>query len=163
MEEITNTEEKLHIKISQCFFEWVNRRTTVLVSNNSENEEKCSICLKCYEMAECVFVSPCRHLFHFSCIVNWVRIKPTCPVCRTDFMNSFEHYYDSKVSFTPNYMCITPYSLIRDTEVYHTEEIERNNENKNSELYDYFKQCLLFLIGVLIVRTTHYMIISILE
>ncbi|KAF7818868.1 RING-H2 finger protein ATL70 [Senna tora] len=44
----------------------------------------CSICLGDYKDSDMVRVLPdCAHLFHVSCIDPWLRIHPTCPLCRT--------------------------------------------------------------------------------
>lgn len=28
-------------------------------------------------------VAPCNHVFHTNCLLNWMKIKMQCPVCRT--------------------------------------------------------------------------------
>ncbi|KAL5999255.1 hypothetical protein ACLOJK_040705 [Asimina triloba] len=44
----------------------------------------CSICLADYKDAEMLRMLPeCGHLFHVKCIDAWLRLHPTCPVCRT--------------------------------------------------------------------------------
>ncbi|KAL4576705.1 hypothetical protein LXL04_012803 [Taraxacum kok-saghyz] len=43
----------------------------------------CSICLGEYKPADVIRLLPeCGHLFHVSCIDTWLRVHPTCPVCR---------------------------------------------------------------------------------
>lgn len=45
-------------------------------------------CIVCYEDLELVpikeirCVVPCQHSFHDTCIKRWLRISPTCPICR---------------------------------------------------------------------------------
>ncbi|KAG5392327.1 hypothetical protein IGI04_022290 [Brassica rapa subsp. trilocularis] len=42
----------------------------------------CCICLgNCGDEKEGKL--PCSHVFHFKCIMRWLRIKPTCPLCQT--------------------------------------------------------------------------------
>ncbi|KAK7268110.1 hypothetical protein RIF29_20797 [Crotalaria pallida] len=44
----------------------------------------CSICLADYKATDKLRVLPdCEHLFHPKCIDPWLRLHPTCPVCRT--------------------------------------------------------------------------------
>ncbi|TVU33278.1 hypothetical protein EJB05_25071, partial [Eragrostis curvula] len=45
---------------------------------------KCPVCLNDVKEGEVVKQLPlCRHLFHQQCIDQWLRDKPTCPVCRS--------------------------------------------------------------------------------
>ncbi|XP_071738842.1 RING-H2 finger protein ATL70-like [Rutidosis leptorrhynchoides] len=47
------------------------------------NGSGCSICLVDYKSEDVVRILPeCKHLFHVSCIDTWLRVHPTCPVCR---------------------------------------------------------------------------------
>ncbi|KAK2655355.1 hypothetical protein Ddye_008407 [Dipteronia dyeriana] len=44
----------------------------------------CSICLADYKSSDKVRVLPdCNHLFHVKCVDPWLRLHPTCPLCRT--------------------------------------------------------------------------------
>ncbi|XP_008801681.2 RING-H2 finger protein ATL70-like [Phoenix dactylifera] len=44
----------------------------------------CSICLADYKDSDVLRDLPdCRHLFHAKCVDPWLRLHPTCPVCRT--------------------------------------------------------------------------------
>ena len=50
-----------------------------------ENEEKlCSICL-CEEefRDEAIVKLPCSHIYHKTCITEWLMKKQVCPMCRT--------------------------------------------------------------------------------
>ncbi|KAL0008168.1 hypothetical protein SO802_009670 [Lithocarpus litseifolius] len=43
----------------------------------------CSICLVDYKETDMLRLLPhCSHLFHQNCIDPWIRLHPTCPVCR---------------------------------------------------------------------------------
>ncbi|XP_021650127.2 RING-H2 finger protein ATL70-like [Hevea brasiliensis] len=44
----------------------------------------CSICLAEYKNTDMLRLLPdCGHLFHLKCVDPWLRLHPTCPVCRT--------------------------------------------------------------------------------
>ncbi|XP_019186656.1 PREDICTED: RING-H2 finger protein ATL70-like [Ipomoea nil] len=44
----------------------------------------CSICLADYKTSDMLRLLPdCDHLFHLKCVDPWLRLHPTCPVCRT--------------------------------------------------------------------------------
>ncbi|KAE8676531.1 putative RING-H2 finger protein ATL71 [Hibiscus syriacus] len=44
----------------------------------------CSICLADYKSNDRLRLLPdCNHLFHVKCVDPWLRLNPTCPVCRT--------------------------------------------------------------------------------
>ncbi|AEC09176.1 Zinc finger RING-type [Arabidopsis suecica] len=44
----------------------------------------CAICLGDYKGKHLLRQLPdCNHLFHLKCIDTWLRLNPTCPVCRT--------------------------------------------------------------------------------
>ncbi|KAJ1379085.1 Zinc finger, RING-type [Sesbania bispinosa] len=44
----------------------------------------CSICLADYKSTDMIRALPdCGHQFHLNCIDPWLRLHPTCPVCRT--------------------------------------------------------------------------------
>ena len=46
----------------------------------------CSICFQTFLPAEKVTILRCsdRHVFHTGCLGNWLRVSPTCPLCRKD-------------------------------------------------------------------------------
>ncbi|PWA59264.1 zinc finger, RING/FYVE/PHD-type [Artemisia annua] len=56
-----------------------------MVPNKSDtNASCCSICLVDYKAADVVRLLPeCGHLFHRQCIDPWLKVRPTCPVCRS--------------------------------------------------------------------------------
>ncbi|MBA0606519.1 hypothetical protein Godav_018971 [Gossypium davidsonii] len=51
--------------------------------------DECVICLEDFEDDELCRVFPvCEHVFHFSCIDNWLRKHLTCPICRNCIIDS---------------------------------------------------------------------------
>ncbi|XP_017000295.2 E3 ubiquitin-protein ligase Iruka [Drosophila takahashii] len=43
---------------------------------------QCSICWDDFKIDETVRKLPCSHLFHENCIVPWLNLHSTCPICR---------------------------------------------------------------------------------
>ncbi|MCD7451533.1 hypothetical protein HAX54_012519 [Datura stramonium] len=53
-------------------------------STGSSSTSCCSICLADYKNSDMLRQLPdCGHLFHLKCVDPWLRLHPTCPVCRT--------------------------------------------------------------------------------
>tara|TARA_B110000858_G_scaffold185970_1_gene228650 strand:- start:4 stop:564 length:561 start_codon:yes stop_codon:yes gene_type:complete len=54
----------------------------VVIPDEEEQIEECSICLEKLEKNNSVVILECSHKFHDKCIKNWMKIKKTCPICR---------------------------------------------------------------------------------
>ncbi|XP_021769586.1 RING-H2 finger protein ATL70-like [Chenopodium quinoa] len=51
---------------------------------NGSTVSCCSICLADYKGKDVLRLLPeCGHAFHLKCVDPWLRVHPTCPVCRT--------------------------------------------------------------------------------
>ncbi|KAI1900277.1 hypothetical protein AGOR_G00048330 [Albula goreensis] len=50
----------------------------------SDIDEKCTICLSMLEDGEDVRRLPCMHLFHQACVDQWLATSRKCPICRVD-------------------------------------------------------------------------------
>lgn len=56
----------------------------VKAKNKDSTASCCSICLADYKNSDTLRLLPdCGHLFHLKCVDPWLRLHPTCPVCRT--------------------------------------------------------------------------------
>ncbi|XP_057778357.1 RING-H2 finger protein ATL70-like [Salvia miltiorrhiza] len=54
------------------------------VNHKDSTAACCSICLADYKSSDVLRALPdCGHLFHVRCVDPWLRLHPTCPVCRT--------------------------------------------------------------------------------
>ncbi|KAI3799596.1 hypothetical protein L1987_34895 [Smallanthus sonchifolius] len=52
-------------------------------ASTDANNSGCSICLAEYKPEDVLRLLPeCGHLFHLSCVDTWLKVHPTCPVCR---------------------------------------------------------------------------------
>lgn len=53
------------------------------LKKSSSTSTCCSICLMEYKETDMLQLMPdCGHLFHLHCINSWLRLHPTCPICR---------------------------------------------------------------------------------
>lgn len=60
---------------------------------NTEKSNKftnCSICLMEYENGDKFRNLPCSHMFHPECIDKWLKLKPSCPVCKSDLRDKLK-------------------------------------------------------------------------
>lgn len=53
-------------------------------------DAECCICLTAYEDGTELHSLPCNHHFHSSCIVKWLRINATCPLCKYNIVKGNE-------------------------------------------------------------------------
>ncbi|XP_011628069.1 E3 ubiquitin protein ligase RIE1 [Amborella trichopoda] len=56
----------------------------------SSDEAECCICLSPYEDGVEINALPCNHHFHSTCIVKWLRINATCPLCKYNILKGDE-------------------------------------------------------------------------
>lgn len=54
-------------------------------SVTDNRNESCSVCLG--SLVSGTTVTDCNHIFHQECLVEWIFINPSCPMCRHAFPN----------------------------------------------------------------------------
>lgn len=47
----------------------------------------CIICLNEFEIDDLKTSIGCSHFYHYDCLMDWCKIKPTCPCCKNFFRN----------------------------------------------------------------------------
>uniref|UniRef100_A0A7N0TGQ4 RING-type E3 ubiquitin transferase n=1 Tax=Kalanchoe fedtschenkoi TaxID=63787 RepID=A0A7N0TGQ4_KALFE len=53
-------------------------------------DAECCICLSAYEDGAELHTLPCNHHFHSSCIVKWLKMNATCPLCKYNILKGSE-------------------------------------------------------------------------
>ncbi|XP_022776478.1 E3 ubiquitin protein ligase RIE1 isoform X2 [Durio zibethinus] len=53
-------------------------------------DAECCICLSSYEDGADLHVLPCNHHFHSTCIVKWLKMNATCPLCKYNILKGNE-------------------------------------------------------------------------
>jgi len=61
--------------------------SSILTPIPEQLTENCSICLQSFGVGNEGVSLPCSHVFHSSCIKNWLFRQATCPVCRETVKN----------------------------------------------------------------------------
>ncbi|KAL2611328.1 hypothetical protein R1flu_023020 [Riccia fluitans] len=71
----------------------INNLPLVIFSSESflgmNLDSECAVCLSPFEVREELRLLPnCKHMFHPSCVDNWLRSHPTCPLCRSTIISA---------------------------------------------------------------------------
>ncbi|XWS34432.1 hypothetical protein CRYUN_Cryun21dG0038300 [Craigia yunnanensis] len=53
-------------------------------------DAECCICLSSYEDGVDLHTLPCNHHFHSTCIVKWLKMNATCPLCKYNILKGNE-------------------------------------------------------------------------
>ncbi|KAH0952003.1 hypothetical protein HN011_005894 [Eciton burchellii] len=56
--------------------------TTTISQNQVDCKLQCSVCWEDFKLSEPVRQLPCQHVYHAPCIVPWLELHGTCPICR---------------------------------------------------------------------------------
>lgn len=54
----------------------------VITQEEVDKNAQCAICMEDFNLNENAKKLPCKHLFHEPCVVEWLKLHGTCPVCR---------------------------------------------------------------------------------
>lgn len=88
--------------------------------------QDCSICYNPLAEEKDIISTSCAHTFHTSCLSAWVKIKPSCPMCRStvisiggvdantseckiEILEETEH--DFVIKFVNSYLIIDKYDI----------------------------------------------------
>ena len=75
-----------------------------ITSEQVDAKLQCSVCWEDFKLSENVIRLECEHIFHPDCILPWLKLHATCPVCRKDLngMNSEEVKEESRMTDSMN-------------------------------------------------------------
>ncbi|KAG4923038.1 hypothetical protein AAZX31_18G000200 [Glycine max] len=93
---------------------------TVIINENSQ----CSVCLDDFEVGSEAKEMPCKHRFHSGCILPWLELHSSCPVCRLQLPLD-ESKQDSDLSRDSR-------SQREDESIEHDNDEERDGEGRNA-------------------------------
>jgi hypothetical protein len=60
----------------------MNKLVPLRLRGIDEDNQECLICAEAYEIGCVVTPLPCGHLYHSTCVTDWLCRQCTCPVCR---------------------------------------------------------------------------------
>lgn len=68
---------------------------------NEENIDQykdltCNVCLSYFELNEKIIQMKCYHEFHEECLLSWLKIHNTCPICRDELESEDPDYENRK-------------------------------------------------------------------
>ncbi|XP_014484573.1 PREDICTED: E3 ubiquitin-protein ligase RNF126 isoform X2 [Dinoponera quadriceps] len=71
--------------------------TTTISQSQVDSKLQCSVCWEDFKLSEPVRQLPCQHVYHAPCIVPWLELHGTCPICRQSLgdQNSAEANQDT--------------------------------------------------------------------
>ncbi|XP_032808066.1 RING finger protein 122-like isoform X1 [Petromyzon marinus] len=67
----------------------INKYNEVIKKGKARNfdcYETCAVCLEDFTLKDKLGICPCRHAFHRKCLVRWLEIRKSCPMCITPIL-----------------------------------------------------------------------------
>ena len=108
------------------------------IYQKEDESEECSICLENIKMNDNIIVLPCKHIFHFNCIILFVlrKIDTHCPLCKYDILTLLEgkeiDFDNIKINFEKEKKMLQNYKNLNNIEPIVIHIQSNNNVTSNS-------------------------------
>ncbi|XP_074279599.1 putative E3 ubiquitin-protein ligase RHC2A [Silene latifolia] len=56
--------------------------TVSIAENHISAAEHCAVCKEAFELGAAAREMPCKHIYHNDCILPWLNLRNSCPLCR---------------------------------------------------------------------------------
>jgi len=67
-----------------------------ITEEHLDSSMQCSVCHDKYLLDDKCHVLPCQHVYHQDCIIPWLNLHNTCPICRFELKTSDKEYEAKK-------------------------------------------------------------------
>ena len=77
----------------------INNLKKIEINENNLNEfseQSCNVCLENFNKGQITMQLDCGHYFHEKCIIHWLKMRNTCPVCRHELESNDPKYEKRK-------------------------------------------------------------------
>lgn len=61
-----------------------------IIGNHIDTESHCAVCKEAFELDGEAREMPCKHIYHADCILPWLSIRNSCPVCRHELVSDIQ-------------------------------------------------------------------------
>lgn len=98
------------------------------------SQPSCPLCMENYKVDESVTQLPCSHIFHDECVLTWLAIKNSCPICRECISNDIPTLVElearfSEAELSSKILVAKNFGKVKDVD----EEGEEEDEDKEKE------------------------------
>ncbi|XP_022855510.1 probable E3 ubiquitin-protein ligase RHG1A isoform X1 [Olea europaea var. sylvestris] len=76
------SEEELSKCLRKSSYQAISSEVRDTGSLEDDNDTKCCICQEEYEFGNEIGTLGCQHGYHMACVVQWLRLKNWCPICK---------------------------------------------------------------------------------
>ncbi|KAK2728074.1 hypothetical protein QYM36_008525 [Artemia franciscana] len=88
---VPSTRKFIEKKLSEKEIESIE--TIKITEEQIKKNLEFSVCLEDYKLRENVNKLSCSHLFHNKCVIPWLKLHGTCPVCRESLTEGKRHRF----------------------------------------------------------------------
>lgn len=86
-EDLVNLTETVGVENRGLSASLISRLPTSIYTSrmfSKNKEEKCVVCQENFKFGKRLITLPCDHQYHSDCIIEWLKIKKTCPMCQKE-------------------------------------------------------------------------------